>query len=74
MASATYVHTGTEMADNVQQVVRELNAAGDANVAYWYYSDEGWDKLGCDWHPSAADHRIVATKLQQFLGTLRLTW
>ncbi|MFN8075809.1 MAG: GDSL-type esterase/lipase family protein [Kineosporiaceae bacterium] len=74
VASATAVYPGNEMGPNVQQVVTELNAAGDPNVKYWYYSDEGMDKLGCDWHPSAKDHQLIAQRLQDFLATLKLGW
>jgi hypothetical protein len=74
VASATYVHTGTAMSDNVSQVVSEFNAAGDANVRYWYYPNTGFDNLGCDWHPSANDHKLIAANLLDYLGKLPLGW
>jgi len=72
VVTGTYVHTGTDLPDLAQRVVAERNAAGDDRVRYWYYGNEGLDHGGCDWHPSAADHRVIAGQLTDFLRTLDL--
>lgn len=72
VVTGTYVHTGTDLPDLAQRVVAERNAAGDDRVRYFYYGNEGLDYGGCDWHPSAADHRVIAGKLTSFLRTLDL--
>ena len=56
------------------QVVADRKAAGDSRVALWDYSDAGLDFLGCDWHPSAHDHEIIAQRLQDYLAGLKLRW
>lgn len=32
------------------------------------------DRLGCDWHPSAHDDRVISGLLTTFIGTLPLAW
>lgn len=63
----------TALADSVQQVVAARTAAGDRRVHALHY-DQPLDLLGCDWHPSAADHRLLATTLTTYLNTLPLRW
>jgi len=72
VASATAVSGTTAMETAVQRVVQERNTQGDSRVRYWYY--DGLDMLGCHWHPSAADHRLIAGKLGTFIATLPLSW
>ncbi|MCC2321111.1 cellulose binding domain-containing protein [Cellulomonas xiejunii] len=72
VVTGTYVHTGTDLPDLAQRVVAERNAAGDDRVRYWYYGNEGLDYGGCDWHPSAADHRVIAEQLTAYLEDLDL--
>ncbi|HEX7301840.1 SGNH/GDSL hydrolase family protein [Lentzea sp.] len=62
--------TGT-FADAARQVVEDL---GDARVRYWNYADPALDRLGCDWHFSARDHRLIADKLRDYLAGLSLRW
>jgi lysophospholipase L1-like esterase len=74
VASATYQWNGTMYPDSVQSVVAARNAAGDRNLRYWYYPETDLDFLGCDWHPSARDHEIIAQRLQDYLASLSLKW
>lgn len=66
----------TAFADSIQQIVRTRTGLGDTRVRSLYYDDTalGLDKLGCDWHPSARDHAILATALTGFIETLGLRW
>jgi hypothetical protein len=61
-------------ADAVRQVVQDRNSQGDSRVRHWNYSDPALDRLGCDWHFSARDHRLIAGKLGDYLATLPLAW
>ncbi|KOV82933.1 acetyl xylan esterase [Nocardia sp. NRRL S-836] len=61
-------------ADAVRQVVQDRTGQGDARVRYWNYADPAIDRLGCDWHFSARDHRLIATKLGDYLAGLSLGW
>jgi lysophospholipase L1-like esterase len=61
-------------ADDVQQVVRDRTGAGDSRVRYWFLDSGGLDFLGCHYHYSAADHRIVADRFGTFVGGLALRW
>lgn len=72
VVSATYVHTGTDLADLAQRVVQEENASGDSRVRYWYYGNDGLDYGGCHWHPSVADDRVIAAQLTSYLQALPL--
>ncbi|HUQ59918.1 hypothetical protein [Lentzea sp.] len=47
---------------------------GDSRVHHWNYDDPALDRLGCDWHFSARDHRIIAGKLGDYLAGLSLGW
>ncbi|GIM90409.1 cellulose binding domain-containing protein [Paractinoplanes toevensis] len=66
----------TAFADSVQQLVAARTSAGDTRVSALYYDNNalGLDLLGCDWHPSQHDHRILADTLTQHLAGLPLTW
>lgn len=66
----------TALADSVQQIVRSRNEAGDTRVSALYYDNNalGLDLLGCDWHPSQRDHRILADAVSGHLATLPLAW
>ena len=62
--------TGT-FADAAREVVQE---SGDQRVRLWNYADPALDRLGCDWHFSTRDHRLIAGKLGEYLATLPLRW
>ncbi|MFB4273320.1 polysaccharide deacetylase family protein [Nonomuraea sp. GTA35] len=68
--------SGTPLADSVEQVVRERNSQGDRRVSALHYDNDalGFDLLGCDWHPSLHDHRLLAGALGRFIGTLPVRW
>ncbi|MCX5366996.1 RICIN domain-containing protein [Streptomyces sp. NBC_00124] len=59
---------------HVQQVVKARNDAGDSRVRYWLLDDSGLDFLGCDWHYSARDDRLIADRLTSFIGGLPTRW
>ncbi|WP_237047825.1 cellulose binding domain-containing protein [Lentzea guizhouensis] len=61
-------------ADAARQVVQERTAQGDGRVHHWNFADPAIDRLGCDWHFSARDHRLIATKLGDHLAGLGITW
>jgi lysophospholipase L1-like esterase len=61
-------------AETVEGIARARNARGDDRIGYWYYDDPALDHLGCDWHPSAQDHRIISGLLDAYLATLPLCW
>ncbi|GAA2221793.1 SGNH/GDSL hydrolase family protein [Streptomyces nogalater] len=73
VVSATQV-AGTAFADTARGIVGDRNARGDDRVGYWYYDDPGLDRLGCDWHPSLSDHRIISGLLDRYLATVPLDW
>lgn len=57
-----------------RQVVQERNQRGDRRVRYWYYDAPDLDRLGCDWHYSLHDDRIVAGLLTDYAAGLHLDW
>ncbi len=65
--------TGT-FADAARQVVLDRNGQGDNRVHHWNYGDPALDRLGCDWHFSAHDHRLIAGKLAAYLAGLPVGW
>lgn len=74
-AGTTIVAVGAgQYAGHVQQVVKARNDAGDSRVRYWSLDDSGLDFLGCDWHYSAHDDRIVSDRLTSFIGGLPMNW
>ncbi|WP_433073654.1 cellulose binding domain-containing protein [Dactylosporangium sp. CA-052675] len=66
----------TALATSIQQIVQTRNRQGDARVKSLYYDDNalGLDHLGCDWHPSLHDDRIIADTLTSFVNGLPLAW
>jgi hypothetical protein len=66
----------TAFATSVQQIVETRRAGGDSRVSSLYYDNNtlGLDLLGCDWHPSQGDHRILSGVLARHLTTLAVTW
>ncbi|MDF3144546.1 MULTISPECIES: GDSL-type esterase/lipase family protein [unclassified Streptomyces] len=63
-----------QYAGHVQQVVKTRNDAGDSRVRYWFLDDSGLDFLGCDWHYSAQDDRLIADRLTSFIAGLPTGW
>ncbi|MFE4306376.1 RICIN domain-containing protein [Streptomyces sp. NPDC056891] len=63
-----------QYAGHVQQVVKTRNDAGDSGVRYWFLDDSGLDFLGCDWHYSARDDRLIADRLVPFVAGLPTGW
>ncbi|MFI7546505.1 SGNH/GDSL hydrolase family protein [Actinoplanes sp. NPDC049599] len=56
------------------EAAREVVAARQDRVGYWYYGSAGLDYGGCHWHPSAHDHEVIADRLYAYLDSLRLRW
>ncbi|WP_443062530.1 GDSL-type esterase/lipase family protein [Streptomyces sp. NBC_00457] len=74
-AGTTIVAVGAgQFAGHVQQVVEARNDAGDSGVRYWFLDDSGLDFLGCDWHYSARDDRLIADRLTPFIAGLPTGW
>lgn len=74
-AGTTIVAVGAgQYAGHVQQVVKARNDAGDNGVRYWFLDDSGLDFLGCDWHYSARDDRVIADRLTSFIAGLPTSW
>lgn len=61
---------GTDQRTLGRQVVDAARAAGDTRVVLWDYSDAPLDLQGCHWHPSLADHRVLADRLVALLDPL----
>jgi lysophospholipase L1-like esterase len=74
VVGATYLWNTTALTDATLRIVQERRRRGDDRVSHWYYDDPGLDRLGCDWHPSARDHRIIAGLLADRLAALPLSW
>ncbi|AXX30861.1 cellulose binding domain-containing protein [Actinosynnema pretiosum subsp. pretiosum] len=68
------VNASNLFAQTAQQVVTDRNAQGDTRVRFWNHDDPRLDRLGCDWHYSTADHRLLSTLLTDYIATLPLTW
>ncbi|WP_175410079.1 RICIN domain-containing protein [Streptomyces sp. TRM64462] len=74
-AGTTIVAVGAgQFAGHVQQVVKTRNDAGDSGVRYWFLDGSDLDFLGCDWHYSARDDRLIADRLTSFLAGLPIGW
>ena len=74
-ADTTIVAVGAgQYTGHVQQVVRTRNDAGDSRVRYWFLDDSGLDFLGCDWHYSAHDDRVISDRLTSFIAGLPTGW
>jgi len=54
--------------------VRSYTAVVHVIGNLWNFADPAIDRLGCDWHFSARDHRLIATKLGDHLAGLGITW
>ncbi|GHE35190.1 SGNH/GDSL hydrolase family protein [Streptomyces capitiformicae] len=74
VVAATRLWNTTAFAEATRRIVEERNLRGDDRVRHWYYDAPGLDFLGCDWHPSVNDHRIVSGLLDEFLAGLSLRW
>ncbi|MFD7659794.1 cellulose binding domain-containing protein [Actinosynnema sp. NPDC059797] len=74
VVSATQMSNTTAFLDATRQVVAERNGGGDDRVRHWYYDSTGLDYLGCHWHPSANDHRVISERLGAFIAGLPLNW
>jgi lysophospholipase L1-like esterase len=61
-------------ADAVRQVALERNDRGDSRVRHWNYADPALDRLGCDWHFSQRDHRLISGLLNEYIRGLRRNW
>jgi lysophospholipase L1-like esterase len=73
--STTIVAVGAgQFAAHVQQVVKARNDTGDNRVRYWLLDDAGLDFLGCHWHYSAHDDRLIADRLTSFIAGLPMGW
>ncbi|PWI20757.1 acetylxylan esterase [Streptomyces sp. Act143] len=74
-SATTVVAVGAgQYADHVRQVVKARNDAGDNGVRYWFLDSSGLDFLGCDWHYSAHDDRVISDRLVSFLSGLPMRW
>ncbi|MFI2433087.1 RICIN domain-containing protein [Streptomyces sp. NPDC018693] len=74
-ADTTIVAVGAgQYAGHVQQVVKARNDAGDSRVRSWFLDDSGLDFLGCHWHYSARDDRLIADRLTSFIAGLPIGW
>jgi lysophospholipase L1-like esterase len=56
-----------------EEAARVVSERADA-VRLWHYPGDGMDYGGCHWHPSLADHRLIAQRLLTFVGGLPLRW
>ncbi|MFJ8980429.1 SGNH/GDSL hydrolase family protein [Streptomyces sp. NPDC102282] len=74
LVSSTPVSRTTAFADTARRIVDERSARGDRRIGHWHYDDPGLDRLGCDWHPSLQDHRIISALLDQKIAALPLNW
>ncbi|WP_405690046.1 SGNH/GDSL hydrolase family protein [Streptomyces sp. NBC_01185] len=74
LVSSTPVSRTTAFADTARRIVEERSARGDRRIGHWHYDDPGLDRLGCDWHPSLQDHRIISALLDQKIAALPLNW
>ncbi|GAA0450478.1 hypothetical protein Aca07nite_54620 [Actinoplanes capillaceus] len=66
----------TALATSVEKIVARRAAAGDRRISALHYDNDalGLDLLGCDWHPSAHDHRQLAGALTAHLRSLPIRW
>ncbi|HUQ56490.1 SGNH/GDSL hydrolase family protein [Lentzea sp.] len=58
-------------ADAVRQVAQER---ADSRVRHWNYADPALDRLGCDWHFSQHDHRLISGLLNDYIAKLGPVW
>ncbi|UUU20348.1 SGNH/GDSL hydrolase family protein [Streptomyces sp. DSM 40750] len=74
VVAAARLWNTTAFAEATLRIVEERGRRGDGRVSHWYYDDPGLDHLGCDWHPSLNDHRIISGLLDDHLAGLPLRW
>ncbi|WP_216589973.1 SGNH/GDSL hydrolase family protein [Streptomyces brasiliscabiei] len=74
VVSAARLWNTTAFEEATRRIVAERVGRGDGRVSHWYYDDPGLDHLGCDWHPSLHDHRIISGLLDTHLAALPLRW
>lgn len=74
VVAAARLGNTTALADATLRIVEERGRRGDDRVSHWYYDDPGLDHLGCDWHPSLHDHRIISKLLDTHVAGLPLRW
>lgn len=74
VVAAAHLWNTTAFADATLRIVEERCRRGDHRVSRWFYDDPGLDHLGCDWHPSLHDHRIISGLLDDHLAGLPLRW
>ncbi len=61
-----------EIQAEVQKVIEQLRATGEKRVDFMAFN--GLQLTGCDWHPSLADHDLMAALLRQFLDVRPELW
>jgi len=61
-----------EIQDEVRRVVGQLQAAGEKQVAFVAFNH--LQLAACDWHPSLADHEMMAAALRQFIDARPELW
>ncbi|MDT0571307.1 SGNH/GDSL hydrolase family protein [Streptomyces sp. DSM 3412] len=74
VVAAARLGNTTALAEATLRIVEERGRRGDDRVSHWYYEDPGLDHLGCDWHPSLHDHRIISGLLDTHVAGLPLRW
>lgn len=74
VVTANEMWNTTAFREAVTQVVAERRDRGDDRVRMWYVESAGLDSLGCHWHPSVADHRVLSDRLGAVLDDLPLRW
>ncbi|MFD9252233.1 SGNH/GDSL hydrolase family protein [Streptomyces bottropensis] len=74
VVAAARLWNTTAFTEATLRIVQERVRRGDGRVSHWYYDDPGLDHLGCDWHPSLHDHRIISGLLDDHLAGLPLRW
>jgi hypothetical protein len=52
----------------INAVVNQLNKAGDKKISKYFFSRSYTS--GCDWHPSLAEHQLIANELTVYLKKL----
>ncbi|GAP46547.1 RICIN domain-containing protein, partial [Streptomyces azureus] len=74
-AATTIVAVGTgRFAGQVQQLVKTRNDARDSGTRYWFLDSSDLDFLGCHWHYSAHDDRVIPERLTSFVAGLPMSW
>jgi lysophospholipase L1-like esterase len=76
-AHAFIIVWATDMAEHeiqveARKVVEQLQANGDARIAFIPVDSLAMDS--CNWHPSLADHGVIAEKLIRFIDDRKNLW